>query len=194
MWSGPQDQVLDHRAATTVVLVLCYDYSRGDGDGLHGGALDSAVGPDRRRETGGARHGAAPGRSVMGSHDVARPRDLVRPWILLLLAEAPSHGYELIHRLREIGFDWGGAGGPIYRELRILLGAEMIRMSVTSARPAGPRRKAYELTPEGWAELARLAKAASDLSTVSLDFVARHATLRDRAGLDLAGPACLPPS
>ena len=28
----------------------------------------------------------------------ARPRSLLGPWILLLLLEAPSHGYQLIDR------------------------------------------------------------------------------------------------
>ena len=51
--------------------------------------------------------------------DVAHPRALLAPCLLLLLAEAPGHGYELMERLKPLGFDWGGPG-PIYRELRAL--------------------------------------------------------------------------
>ena len=40
--------------------------------------------------------------------EMGRPRALVAPSLLLLLAEAPGHGYELMERLRPLGFDWGG--------------------------------------------------------------------------------------
>ena len=50
---------------------------------------------------------------------MGRPRELLAPSLLLLLAESPGHGYELMERLRPLGFD-GGGPGPIYRELRSL--------------------------------------------------------------------------
>lgn len=46
----------------------------------------------------------------MVGHDVegeiAHPRALISPCLLLLLAEAPGHGYELMERLKPLGFDW----------------------------------------------------------------------------------------
>ena len=57
--------------------------------------------------------------------DVRRPRELLSPFLLLLLAESPGHGWDLMERLRPLGFDWGGPG-PIYRDLRALEAASLI--------------------------------------------------------------------
>lgn len=57
-----------------------------------------------------------------------RPRELLPPALLLLLAEAPGHGYELMERLKPLGFEWNGPG-PIYRELRSLEAAGLITSS-----------------------------------------------------------------
>ncbi len=109
--------------------------------------------------------------------ELARARVLVRPWALLLMAEAPRHGYELVQRLHELGFDWGSPSGPIYRELRTLLDEGLLQAWVGEGRASGPRRKVYELTPAGQAELARLVEAAKSLSSISLDLVERHEEL-----------------
>ena len=78
--------------------------------------------------------------------DVAHPRALLAPCLLLLLAEAPGHGYELMERLKPLGFDWGGPG-PIYRELRALENNGLVA-SAWSAPRAGPVPRVYELTNE----------------------------------------------
>lgn len=69
--------------------------------------------------------------------EMGRPRELLAPSLLLLLAEAPGHGYELMDRLRPLGFDWGGPG-PIYRELRTLEDAGPHRLGLVG-RPERPR-------------------------------------------------------
>ncbi len=104
-------------------------------------------------------------------------RVLVRPWALLLMAEEPTHGYELVQRLHELGFDWGSPTGPVYRELRTLVEEGLLRACPGEARAFGPRRKVYELTPAGHDELARLVEAAKSLSSISLDLVERHKEL-----------------
>ncbi len=109
--------------------------------------------------------------------ELGRARVLVRPWALLLIAEAPRHGYELVQRLHELGFDWGSPSGPIYRELRTLFEEGLLQACLGEGRPAGPRRKVYELTPAGHNELARLVEAAKSLSTISLELVERHEVL-----------------
>lgn len=80
--------------------------------------------------------------------EMRRPRELLAPSILLLLAESSGHGYELMERLRPLGFDWGGPG-RIYRELRSLEDAGLVTSDWSSARadpgagsmrhPIGPR-------------------------------------------------------
>jgi PadR family transcriptional regulator PadR len=79
--------------------------------------------------------------------EMGRPRELLVPSLLLLLAESPGHGYHLMERLRPLGFDWGGPG-PIYRELRSLEDAGLIA-SDWFVGEGGPGRRVYEITPSG---------------------------------------------
>lgn len=104
--------------------------------------------------------------------DVAHPRALLAPCLLLLLAEAPGHGYELMERLKPLGFDWGGPG-PIYRELRALEAGELVA-SAWSAPRAGPVPRVYELTDAGKEALDRCAANVVDLSGLLKHFLGRH--------------------
>ena len=108
-------------------------------------------------------------------NEVAHPRALLAPSLLLLLAEAPGHGYELMERLKPLGFDWGGPG-PIYRELRALEGAELVA-SAWSAPRAGPVPRVYELTTAGRQALDRCADNVVDLATLLNQFLDRHRAL-----------------
>jgi len=92
------------------------------------------------------------------SQEVARPRGLLGPCILLL-AEAPRHGYQLIGPLKAFGFDWGGPG-PIYHELRKLFSAGIIR-SVWE-QSGGPARRVYEPTETGMTRLADYVRSAAE--------------------------------
>lgn len=74
--------------------------------------------------------------------EMGRPRELLVPSLLLLLAESPGHGYELMERLRPLGFDWGGPG-PVYRDLRSLEDAGLVTSNWfvgQSGRVAGSMR------------------------------------------------------
>ncbi len=102
--------------------------------------------------------------------DLSHPRVLLRPCLLLLLAEQPGHGYDLVERLRSLGFDWGGAG-PLYQTLRRLEGTGLV-VSSWDASQAGPARRTYQLTPAGWDTLrastdglGRLARLLDDFGT-----------------------------
>ena len=57
------------------------------------------------------------------------PKNFLRPCLLLLLREQPAHGYELLERLRPLGFGRDDPGG-LYRALRSL---------EPEAEPAAPR-------------------------------------------------------
>jgi len=107
--------------------------------------------------------------------DVAHPRALLAPCLLLLLAEAPGHGYELMERLKPLGFDWGGPG-PIYRELRSLEGSELVA-SAWSAPRAGPVPRVYELTENGRRALDRCALNVVELTGLLSQFLGRHRAL-----------------
>jgi PadR family transcriptional regulator PadR len=79
--------------------------------------------------------------------DGGQPKNFARPCLLLLLAEAPAHGYELMERLVPFGLELNDPA-TIYKTLR---GMEQEGL-VTSAwelSTRGPARRVYELTDEG---------------------------------------------
>ncbi|MCA1690864.1 MAG: PadR family transcriptional regulator, partial [Actinobacteria bacterium] len=110
------------------------------------------------------------------SHDrLVQRRSLLPSYLLLLLAEEPSHGYELAIRLRESGFELPGPG-PVYRELRSLETAGLLR-SVWSLPSSGPIPRVYQLTAAGRRALDRAAADLVDMESLIHDFHDRHATL-----------------
>lgn len=82
-------------------------------------------------------------------------RGLLGTCILLLLSEAPGHGYQLIVPLRAFGFVWRSPG-PIYQELRKLERAQLI--SATWEQAGGPARRVYGPTAAGNVALATRAR------------------------------------
>ncbi len=104
--------------------------------------------------------------------DPSHPRALLRPCLLLLLAERPGHGYDLVERLKPFGFDWGGPG-PLYQTLRRLEETGLV-VSTWDASAAGPARRTYELTDEGWEALASSAEGLERLSTRIAEYQARY--------------------
>ena len=89
--------------------------------------------------------------------DATLPKNFLRPCLLLLLREHPAHGYELLERLKPLGFDGDDPGG-LYRALRALEREGLVR-SAWEASSAGPDRRIYEITRGGMEELHRRAKA-----------------------------------
>ena len=83
------------------------------------------------------------------------PRDHLRACILLVLAEGPTHGYDLPALLEPLGL---GASdrGFVYRTLRTM-DAEGLVLSGWDTSPVGPSRRTYRVTPQG----ARWAASAS---------------------------------
>lgn len=78
----------------------------------------------------------------------ASARLLLRPAVLLLLAEEPAHGYQLMGRLRELGIGKGMDPSLLYRLLRMLEAWGLAESSLDDTG-AGPARKVYRLTPQG---------------------------------------------
>jgi poly-beta-hydroxybutyrate-responsive repressor len=80
--------------------------------------------------------------------------------LLLLLKERPSHGYELVDRLKPFGVAEGDSGG-VYRTLRALERNGLAR-SVWRPSDAGPARRTYHLTSEGFRALESLVREVQD--------------------------------
>ena len=79
-------------------------------------------------------------------------RGFVRPWLLLLLLQHPSHGYELLERFGQDERMPGIDPGLLYRTLRHLEDEGLVRSS-WDAGPRGPARRLYQVTDEGIAYL-----------------------------------------
>lgn len=79
--------------------------------------------------------------------DGGQPKNFLRPCLLLLLAEAPSHGYDLMERLRPFGFEVTDPA-TVYRSLR-QLEEERLLTSTWDTSNHGPARRIYAITPDG---------------------------------------------
>ena len=71
--------------------------------------------------------------------------------LLALLAKQPAHGYELVRRIDEVGFDSVGYG-TIYPLLTRMRRLGLVADELESS-PTGPPRKVYALTEAGRARL-----------------------------------------
>ena len=79
--------------------------------------------------------------------DGGQPKNFARPCLLLLLAEDPAHGYELLERLRPFGFDLSDPA-TVYKTLR-LLETEGLVTSAWELSTRGPARRVYSIAPDG---------------------------------------------
>lgn len=102
----------------------------------------------------------------------ALPKKFVQPALLLLLLEHPAHGYDLLERLRPLGFEHADPGG-LYRNLRSLEDAGLVR-SAWEQSAAGPDRRIYELTRAGREELHVQAKALAATNQTLQAFLSRY--------------------
>lgn len=84
----------------------------------------------------------------------------LQPCLLLLIAESPGHGYDLLERLANFGFERDPGG--LYRTLRSME-RETLVSSEWELSAAGPGRRRYELTDSGHERLN--ASAAGLLAT-----------------------------
>ena len=112
----------------------------------------------------------------------ALPRNFIRPCLLLLLREQPSHGYDLLERLPALGIDRDDPG-RLYRALRALEDEGLVR-STWAPSEAGPDRRIYEITRAGMEQLHETATELERTREVLRDFLSRYtefvALRRDR--------------
>ena len=123
-------------------------------------------------------------------HDV-RPGALARNYlqgcVLLLVAESPAHGYELLDQLSELGLD-NVDSGALYRALRSLNEDGLVE-SWWEKSSAGPARRTYRRTDDGAECLARWAETVAASSTFLDSFLDRHRRLGRWRGRRVQGRA-----
>lgn len=137
-----------------------------DGDG--GGATLNAREPiasDRDEDGTPIHHGWAP----LGGR-----RRWMEPFMLVLLAEEPAHGYALVGELEEMGVNSGELDfGQVYRTLRNLEEAGLVS-SDWSSDQVGPQRREYRLTAEGYTSLDEWAAVMRERARLMAEFDARY--------------------
>ena len=107
----------------------------------------------------------------------ALPRHYLKPCLLLLLAEGPSHGYELLEQVRRLGIQ-GAEPGGLYRYLRSMEKEELVS-SWWEPSQAGPARRTYILTDAGREALRASVDSLRDVRQLLVDLVDRYDTLGD---------------
>lgn len=116
--------------------------------------------------------------------DPALPKGFLRPSLLLLLREQPAHGYDLLVRLRTLGFSGEDPGG-LYRALRALERDRLVS-STWGPSASGPDRRIYRITRLGMEELHRQAKRLHEGSDFVTGFLSRYGefvSLPDEGGV-----------
>mgnify|MGYP001819268833 CR=1 FL=1 len=78
----------------------------------------------------------------------ARRGRWIEPFVLLLIAEGPIHGYSVISQLDELGLNSDGVDvGMVYRTLRELEAEGLVK--TRWGLEEGPPRREYRLTAKG---------------------------------------------
>ncbi|NND03904.1 MAG: PadR family transcriptional regulator [Acidimicrobiia bacterium] len=100
------------------------------------------------------------------------PRNFVRFCLLLLTAERPSHGYDYMDRLNNMGVPGVDPGG-LYRTLRSME-QEGLLESRWETSDAGPARRTYELSEDGMDWLHAWAAAHAETARIMSVFLDRY--------------------
>lgn len=100
------------------------------------------------------------------------PRNFVRPCLLLLIAESPAHGYDLLEQLAELGLVRIDPGG-LYRALRAMEQEGLVR-SWWEPSETGPDRRTYNLTAEGLDWLHAWAGSLREMKRLLGTFLGRY--------------------
>ena len=98
-------------------------------------------------------------------------------FVLIVLAERPSYGYEIRRRLEEFGYQRATSDpGALYRLLRELEAAGSIS-STWEVAGTGPARRYYTLTERGQGELQLAAAHMATIKRRAERFLELYATL-----------------
>ncbi|MDQ4097071.1 MAG: PadR family transcriptional regulator [Actinomycetota bacterium] len=106
------------------------------------------------------------------SNGGALPRHYLKPCLLLLLAEGPSHGYDLLEQVRRLGIR-GAEPGGLYRYLRAMEKEELVS-SWWEPSQAGPARRTYVLTDQGRRALEQSVSSLRDVREILVSLLDRY--------------------
>lgn len=101
-------------------------------------------------------------------------RRWMEPFVLVLLAEGPAHGYALVGQLEEMGISSGELDfGAVYRTLRDLEASGQVT-STWSTDAVGPQRREYALTESGYTALDEWSAVMRERGRLVAEFDARY--------------------
>jgi poly-beta-hydroxybutyrate-responsive repressor len=119
-------------------------------------------------------------------YEVGQPKRFLQPCLLLLIAESPAHGYDLLDRLAEFGFERDPGG--LYRALRTMEGDGLVR-SEWQVSAVGPGRRHYELTSRGHEQLHAHMEGLLEIRHVVEAYLQRYTAVEERLRAVEAAPA-----
>jgi poly-beta-hydroxybutyrate-responsive repressor len=105
------------------------------------------------------------------------PRNYLQGCLLLLLAESPSHGYDLMERLSGLGLSGVDSGG-LYRALRSLDEDGLVE-SWHEESQMGPVRRRYRISDAGVGGLETWAATVGASASSLNSFLHRHRQLQE---------------
>ncbi len=100
------------------------------------------------------------------------PRNYLRACLLLLIGEAPAHGYELLEQIGQLGLGTVDPGG-LYRALRVMEQDGIVE-SWWEHSAAGPARRTYRLTDDGYEWLHAWAGALRESHRYLTSYLSRY--------------------
>jgi len=144
-------------------------------------------------DSSGKDRGQAQGRPCAPGPGRALSR--LEPWLLLLLAESPAHGYQILERLNTLPEAPTADRGHLYRTLRRLEEQGLVT-SEWQVPKAGPARHTYTLTTDGLQALDAWAAHIRAALTRLEGYLEHHEALRATApaasGRSTEEPSCNP--
>jgi PadR family transcriptional regulator PadR len=122
-----------------------------------------------------------------GIAEARLPKNLLTPWILLLLKQWRAHGYVLLQQLETMGFP-GVDHATLYKELRGMEANGLITSSWETAS-AGPAKRVYGITETGEEMLRGWANVVAGYQRMLGGFFEMYAQLFNLSGSGQSAPS-----
>lgn len=136
----------------------------------------------------GAHSQSDAGGSCLSGHqsELSQLKRFLQPCLLLLIAESPGHGYDLLERLATFGFERDPGG--LYRTLRTMEHEGLVR-SHWVLSDAGPGRRRYELADAGRDQLHAGVDALLETRNILETYLARYRMVLEQAAVQRTNEA-----